>query len=58
VAWLGAARQGFIMGNFLFILWLALDNAELVVHACLFAVAAISWLAAGALGLFLIWLFN
>jgi hypothetical protein len=55
VAWLGAARQGFIMGNSLLILWLLLDNAELVVHACLYGVAAVAWCVAGVLTLMLTW---
>jgi hypothetical protein len=44
--------------SLLLVFWLALDNAELVVHACLLGVAACAWGIAGALGLFLIWLFN
>jgi hypothetical protein len=46
------------MDQVIFILWLLLDNAELIARACLFAVAAVSWLAAGGLGLLVIWIYS
>jgi hypothetical protein len=44
--------------DLLLLLWLLLDNAEALRDACLFAVAAVSWLAAGGLGLFVMWFFR
>ena len=42
----------------LILLCLLLDNAKFLAYACLFAVAAVAWLAAGALGLLVIWVFR
>ena len=39
-------------------IWLLVAYAEQIAHACLFAVAAVSWLVAGGLGLLIIWLFR
>jgi len=44
--------------DLLLLLLLLLNNAELIAYACLFAVAAVSWLAAGGLGLLAIWIFS
>lgn len=39
-------------------LWLLMVYAEQIFAACLYGVAAVVWLTAGALGFFVVWLLN
>ena len=39
-------------------LWLLVAYAEQIFAACLYVVAAVAWLLAGAFGLFVIWIFK
>lgn len=47
-----------MIDSLLSVLWILLDNAELLRDACWFAVAAGAWVFVGAFGLFVIWVFS
>lgn len=44
--------------DLILLLWLLLDNAELLAHACLFAVAAVAWVIMSVFGLWIVWIFS